>query len=129
MLHYYFITNNTKNLSLTKFRYLSIINWDDPKISSPTHFIELGRRLTPSERVARLLRQADSHLGHLQHPLFTEMETLGMNCIKIDLPGEVSVREKVLGGKSYSLENSLRESIFREDLFLYNFLPQSTTTS
>ena len=30
-----------------------------------------------------------------------------------------SVREKVFG-KSYSLENSLRESIFREDLFLYN---------
>ena len=25
-------------------------------------------------------------------------------------------------GKSYSLENSLRESIFREDLFLYNCL-------
>ena len=23
-------------------------------------------------------------------------------------------------GKSYSLENSIRESIFREDLFLYN---------
>ena len=31
------------------------------------------------------------------------------------------MREKVFG-KSYSLENSLRESIFREDLFLYNCL-------
>ena len=30
-----------------------------------------------------------------------------------------SVREKVFG-KSYSLENSLQESIFREDIFLYN---------
>ena len=37
----------------------------------------------------------------------------GMNCIKIGLP---SVRENVFG-KSYSLENSLQESIFREDLF------------
>ena len=26
--------------------------------------------------MARLLRQSDSHLGHLPHPLFTEMETL-----------------------------------------------------
>ena len=39
-----------------------------------------------------------------------------MNCIKIGLP---SVRENVFG-KSYSLENSLQESIFREDLFLCN---------
>ena len=31
------------------------------------------------------------------------------------------MREKVFG-KSHSLENSLRESIFREDLFLYNCL-------
>ena len=30
------------------------------------------------------------------------------------------MREKVFG-KSYSLENSIRESIFREDLFLYNY--------
>ena len=35
-----------------------------------------GHPLTPSERVARLLRQSDTHLGHLPHPLFTEMETL-----------------------------------------------------
>jgi hypothetical protein len=32
--------------------------------------------LTPSERVARLLSQTDSHLGHAPHPLFTEMESL-----------------------------------------------------
>ena len=32
-----------------------------------------------------------------------------------------SVRGKVFG-KSYSLENSLQESVFREDLFLYNCL-------
>ena len=45
-----------------------------------------------------------------------------MNCIKIGFPGKTdSQREKVFG-KSYSLENSLRESIFREDLFLYNCL-------
>ena len=43
----------------------------------------------------------------------------GSNCIKIGNPEKLSIREKVLG-KSYSLENSLRESIFREDLFLYN---------
>ena len=43
----------------------------------------------------------------------------GSNCIKIGNPGKLSIREKVLG-KSYSLENSLRESVFREDLFLYN---------
>ena len=34
-------------------------------------------------------------------------------------------REKVFW-KTYSLENSLRESIFREDLFLYNHLQLST---
>ena len=45
-----------------------------------------------------------------------------MNCIKIGFPGKTdSQREKVFG-KSNSLENSLRESIFREDLFLYNCL-------
>ena len=48
-----------------------------------------------------------------------------MNCIKIGLPRKLfSVREKVFG-KSYSLENSLPESIFREDLFLYNCLQVS----
>ena len=39
-------------------------------------FAEVCKPLTPSERVARLLGQSDSHLGHLPHPLFTEMETL-----------------------------------------------------
>ena len=33
------------------------------------------------------------------------------------------VREKIFG-KSYSLDNSLWESIFREDLFLYNWLQE-----
>ena len=49
----------------------------------------------------------------------------GMNCIKKVFPENwFSVREKVLG-KSYSLENSLWKSIFREDLFLYNCLKAS----
>ena len=40
----------------------------------------------------------------------------GGNCKRIGLPGKLILREKVFG-KSYSLENSLQESIFREDLF------------
>ena len=40
----------------------------------------------------------------------------GKNCIKIGLPG------KLILSNSFSLENSIRESIFREDLFLYNCL-------
>ena len=48
-----------------------------------------------------------------------------MNCIKIGLPGNwFSVRENVFW-KNYFLENSHRESIFREDLFLYNCLQDS----
>ena len=47
-------------------------------------------------------------------------QTPGGNCIEICLSENwFSVREKVFR-KSYSLENSLRESIFRELLFLYN---------
>ena len=43
------------------------------------------------------------------------------NCIKwVFRENWFPVREKVFG-KSYSLENSLRESIFREDLFLCNW--------
>ena len=45
-----------------------------------------------------------------------------MNCKKLVFPEKwFSVREKVFG-KSYSLENSLRELIFREDILLYNCL-------
>ena len=45
-----------------------------------------------------------------------------MNCIKIGLPGKlISERDKVFW-KSYSLDNSFRESIFWENLFLYNCL-------
>ena len=44
----------------------------------------------------------------------------GTNCIKIVLPGKLILRKRKGLGKSYSLENSLQESIFREDLFLYN---------
>ena len=50
--------------------------------------------------------------------MFTERS--GMNCIKFGLPGKQ--KEKRSSGKYYSLKNSLRESIFREDLFLYNCL-------
>ena len=45
----------------------------------------------------------------------------GMNCIKMGLPG------KLIFSKRKGLENSLRESIFREDLFLYNCLQEGGT--
>ena len=56
----------------------------------------------------------------------------GVNCIKIGLPGKLilSKRKGLLEVKYlyslYSLENSLGESIFREDLF-YTIGPCSTT--
>ena len=49
----------------------------------------------------------------------------GMNCIKIGLPGKLilSKRKGLLEVLYiYSFENSLRELIFREDLFSYNCL-------
>ena len=50
-------------------------------------------------------------------------EEPGMNCIKIGLPEKLVLsKRKKFFGKFYSLENSSLESIFREDLFLYNCL-------
>ena len=40
-----------------------------------------------------------------------------MNCIKIGLPGKLILSKRKGLGKSYSLDNGLRESNFREDLF------------
>ena len=46
-----------------------------------------------------------------------------MNCIKIGLPEKLILsKRKGLPEDLFSLENSLRESIFREDLFLCNCL-------
>ena len=64
-----------------------------PNVPDPifplTYIKDLGcKLLTPSERVARLLGQSDSHLGHLPHPLFTEMETLVYRDVKSHMLGD-----------------------------------------
>ena len=45
-----------------------------------------------------------------------------MNCVTIGLPGKLILSKRKGLGKFFSLDNSLRESIFREDQFLYNCL-------
>ena len=67
------------------------------------------------------------HYVFERHSHTRSFRATGRNWIKIGLRENwFSVREKVFG-KSYSLENSLRESIFPEDLFLYNWLQTAVT--
>ena len=64
-------------------------------------------------------------LGRVGHQLVAAVP--GGNYLKIGLPGKLILSKRKGLRKSYSLENSLRESIFRDDLFLYNCLQAGKT--